>query len=156
MTHYMAGVSNTAMGYIQNSKFEQEYKLKVDTENAKDSELVKAQKEAAQAQQAYDSMKDKQSPEAQQALELLKQRQQEVQAVISGHSPAAQATSSVMNAIGNAASSIGDKINNLGKDTTTPSIPDGRVQVKAPDGTIGHIPQDQLKDALDQGYSEIK
>ncbi len=35
-----------------------------------------------------------------------------------------------------------------------PAIPQGRVTVKAPDGTVGHIPADQLQEALKAGYTQ--
>lgn len=35
-----------------------------------------------------------------------------------------------------------------------PPPPDGRITVKDPNGKIGHIPQSQLQDALDQGYTQ--
>jgi hypothetical protein len=41
-------------------------------------------------------------------------------------------------------------------DTKNNQIPDGRVAVKSPDGKIGHIPQDQLKEALSSGYVQVE
>ncbi len=43
-----------------------------------------------------------------------------------------------------------------GSPSTSPSIPQGRVLVKSPDGKMGHIPADQLQDAMKSGYSQVQ
>lgn len=42
------------------------------------------------------------------------------------------------------------------KTTGESKIPDGRITVKDKNGNVGHIPKEQLKEALASGYSEVK
>lgn len=44
---------------------------------------------------------------------------------------------------------------NTSKPANSP-IPSDRIQVKSPDGKIGHIPSSQLQEALKSGYSQVK
>jgi hypothetical protein len=44
----------------------------------------------------------------------------------------------------------------MGAPAAQPAAASGRVRVKSPDGKMGSIPAEQLKDALAQGYTEVK
>jgi hypothetical protein len=49
-----------------------------------------------------------------------------------------------------------EQMQGAGKTQTQPQIPSGRVQVKGPDGKLYHIPQEQLQQAVKQGYQAVQ
>lgn len=59
----------------------------------------------------------------------------------------------VGDAVGNVVEGIGNMLTRK-PSANTSSIPQGRVEVIAPDGTVGHIPANQLNDALKSGYKQ--
>jgi hypothetical protein len=121
-----------------------------------DNDLYKAQQVVKSNQQALqDSIKqDPNSQATKDAAVALQQSQRDATRVSIGGGQGS--LGSIQNYTNGPASTSNIIKQNTPAPAPTPAIPDGRVAVTSPDGTIGHIPQSQLNDAMKAGYAPVQ
>lgn len=150
----------------------------LDIERAKDDKLYAAQslvKQTSQDLQSAINAHGANSSEAKAAASAAQQAQQAVRA-LPGQGIMGAIQNKVMGAApGGIMGTIGNMFTGNGQPGTAgqgapvvaptaapiappaaSALPQGRITVKSPDGTIGHIPAAQLQDALKAGYSQVQ
>lgn len=145
--------------YAKQMELENQLKMKQQTP----TDLEKTQNLIAKRKEELKSIiaeKGANSNEAKDAMTNLSEAEQESKAILYGHSPFGELEHSAASKISGQANSALSRFQapegQAPQQTQSlPQVPKGTVLMKSKDGQLGYIPQEQLDDAVKEGYSPV-